>query len=195
MEKEKESTPIKNILFYSDKCQYCVLFIKKIHSENMLQNFKLINVHELKQIPAAITNVPTIIINNINVPLSGISAFEWLEKSKYFYQRTNNINNKVNHININQDISMCIEDTKTNKPSDTYASLKDEDDEKRTKIKFNGASQNVSITDATDIKQTINDKKINPDIQTKKLHELILSRKNQTVQFLKNRANEAVTKL
>ena len=81
---EKESVPIKNILFYSDKCQYCGLFLKKIHSENMLHNFKLINVHELKQIPAAITNVPTIIINNINVPLSGIHAFEWLEKTKYF---------------------------------------------------------------------------------------------------------------
>ena len=192
---EKESVPPKNILFYSDKCQYCVLFIKKIHSENMLPNFRLINVHELKQIPTAITNVPTIIVSNINVPLSGISAFEWLEKSKYFYQKTNNINVKVNHININQDTSMCIEDTKTNRPTDAYASLKDEDDEKRTKIKFNGASQNVSITDATDIKQTIHDKKINPDIQTKKLHELILSRKNQTAQFLKNRANEAVTKL
>jgi hypothetical protein len=192
---ENESAPIKNILFYSDKCQYCVLFIKKLHSENMLPNFKLINVHELKQIPAAITNVPTIIVNNINVPLSGINAFEWLEKTKYFYQRTNNINVKVNHININQDTSMCIEDTKIHKPTDIYANLKDEDDEKRTKIKFNGATQNISITDATDIKQTIHDQKINSDLQAKKLNELIMARKNQMAQFLKGRGNEAVTKL
>lgn len=192
---ERDSTPIKNILFYSDKCKYCTLFINKLHNENMLSNFKLINVHELKQIPTAVTNVPTIIVNNINVPLSGINAFEWLEKSKYFYQRTNNVNVKVNHININQDTSMCVENTKINKPSDIYANLKDEDDDKRTKIKFNGATQNISITDATDIKQTIHDQKINQDIQNKQLNDLIMARKNQITQFIKGRGNEAVTRI
>jgi hypothetical protein len=105
------------------------------------------------------------------------------------------VNIKVNHININQDTSMCIEDTKIHKPTDIYANLKDEDDEKRTKIKFNGATQNISITDATDIKQTIHDQKIKQDIQTQKLNELIMARKSQMAQFLKGRGNEAVTRL
>ena len=44
-----------------------------------------------------ITNIPTIIVKNVNVPLTGIKAFAWLENSKYFYQQTNNINNKINY--------------------------------------------------------------------------------------------------
>lgn len=172
-----------NILFYSDKCQYSMLFIKKLQDEDMLKEFRLINVLELKTIPSTITNIPTIVVKNINIPLSGISAFDWLENSKYFYQKTNNVNNKVKNLNIQQDTTMCIENNH-HKKTDDFANLNDADDDKITKIKFNGASQNVSITNTENIKQKVNEQKIKPDIQNQRLNELLKLRNQQFKNFM-----------
>jgi len=184
---------MSNILFYSDKCQYSMMFIKKLHDENMLQEFKLINILELKEIPPMITNIPTIIVKNINVPLTGIKAFAWLENSKYFYQQTNNINNKVNQININQDNSISNDKT-NNKKTDDFANLKDEDDDKVTKTKFNGATQNISITNINDIRQTVSDQKLSQDIQIKRLNELMMVRKMQISSIINNNDNTSTVK-
>ena len=87
----------KHLLFYSsERCEYSALFIKKIKDENLLNEFKLIDVLELhrngKKIPPAITNTPTVIVTNMTKPLTGKEAFDWVETAKYFYQKTNNVN-------------------------------------------------------------------------------------------------------
>ena len=184
---------MSNILFYSDKCQYSMMFIKKLHDENMLKEFRLVNVLELKEIPPMITNIPTIIVKNVNVPLTGIKAFAWLENSKYFYQQTNNINNKVNQINISQDNSISNDKT-TKKITEDLANLKDEDDDKVTKTKFNGAKQNISITNTDDIKHTISDQKISQDVQMKRLNELVMLRKMQINNIMNNNDNTSKVK-
>jgi hypothetical protein len=171
-----------------------MLYIKKLQEENMLKEFRLINVLELEEIPAAITSIPTIVVKNVNVPLSGINAFTWLDNSKYFYQKTNNINNSTKHITIKQDNSMDNDSNKF-KRDDVYANLKDEDDDKITIIKFNGAMQNTRITNADNIKQTINDQKINSDIQSQRLNELERMRKIQMAHFLKAKSNENVSNI
>ena len=175
-----------NILFYSDKCQYSMMFIKKLQDENMLQDFKLINILEIEKIPPIITNIPTIIVKNINVPLAGMNAFSWLENSKNFYQKTNNINNVIKQTNIDS-TSTINNENKSKKKTDEYANLKDEDDEKITNMKFNGAAQNVSITNTSNIKQTISDQKIDVDLQAKKLDELMNLRKIQMAHIFKNK--------
>jgi hypothetical protein len=189
-----ETTITKNLLFYSEKCPYCKLFIKKLNDEQLLHDFRLIDVHELKTIPPAITDVPTIVVKNINIPMSGISAFNWLENSKYFYQKTNNVNVKVRHIDIKEDRSMANEHDKKKK-SDDFANILDEDDEMRTKNRYIAPNQHISITESTDINHKIRDQKINPNVQTKQLNELVNIRKMQMLQFMKAKGKENSTNI
>jgi len=189
-----------NVLFYSDKCQFSMTFIKKLQDEidlaknnlhtdrlNLLNNIKLINVLTLKEIPQNITSIPTIIINNINGPLTGLDAFAWLDNTKYFHQKTNSIKQKICQPNIVSDPnsetgSVDVNKNKNkNKNTDGFANLKDEDDDKITNTKFIGAKQNVSITD---FKQQKKDEKAVPEIQNSKINELIMQRKYQMQQFI-----------
>ena len=83
----------KHLLFYaSEGCKFSQSFIKKLKDENLLNEFKLIDVLELhrngKKIPSEITNTPTIIVKNMSTPLTGKEAFDWIDTIKYFYQKT-----------------------------------------------------------------------------------------------------------
>jgi len=184
---------MSNILFYSDKCQFSLKFIEKLKEQQLLYNsvspsphqFKLINVMETKNIPENIKSIPTIIVQNINVPLSGSDAFNWVDNFKFFYRETNNINKTKNieNIKIQVDNTMNAESIK-NKKSDEYANLKDEDDDKITKTKYNGVNQNISITNLDSLKETIHEDKINGELQNKKVDDLIEQRKYQMQLFI-----------
>lgn len=165
-----------NLLFYSDKCEHSINFIKRLQEEQLLPEFKLINILQLAEIPPMIEKIPTIIVKNINVPLVGINAYKWLENRKYFYQGTNNINNKTYQTAITTD--EMSNDKTAYKRSDEFANIRDADDDKTTKMKFNGASQNNRITNMTS-GQRIHDTRVASDLQTKRLSDLIAVRKMQ----------------
>jgi len=191
---------MNNILFYSDKCQFSNTFIAKLQDEinvakqdkdsdrvKLLSNIKLVNILTLKNIPDNITTIPTIIVHNITVPLSGLDAFAWLENTKYFYQKTNNIKQNVRQITINNsdngDTNASNINRNKNKNSDEFANLKDEDDDKITNTKFNGAKQNILITEGN-TKNLAKDDKVKPEVQNSKMNELIAQRKYQMQQFI-----------
>lgn len=176
----------KHLLFYSsERCEYSNLFIKKIKDENLLGEFKLIDILELhrkqQKIPPEITNTPTVIVKNMLKPLTGKDAFDWLDTLKYFYQKTNNITLPVKKVivtNNNNDYAEGV-DLKKN---EEFANIKDDDDEKNTIKKYNGATQNILIT-GEQIKQPIVEQKMSSDIQNKKLHELLQLRKIQMAKY------------
>jgi len=85
-----------NILYYNENSEYCLIFIKMLKDNNKYDMFKLERV-ELTN------NLPKIKINDINEPLYGIDAINWLETIKYFNHETNNINKQNNIINVNKD--------------------------------------------------------------------------------------------
>lgn len=175
----------KHLLFYSsERCEYSNLFIKKLKSENLLNEFKLIDVLELyrngKKIPPEITNIPTIIIKNMAKPLTGEDAFNWIETNRYFYQKTNNVNNPVKIAALKIDEFKDGADLKI----DEFANIKDTDDDIATKKKYNGASQNTLII-GDQIKQQITEQKMSSDVQNKKLQELLQMRKNQLSKYTK----------
>jgi len=179
-------------------------FIKKLHDEiaiadknnditreQFLKNIKLVNITTLKTIPDYINTVPTIIVNNINVPLSGLDAFTWLDKSKYFYKPTNNIKHNVSQTDVmkdnfyaNSQQNIVVNDNIKNKKSDVFANLKDEDDDIITNTKFNGATQNTTIIDTNKGLIDGNGEKPNADAQTQKIDSLIIQRKYQMQQFI-----------
>ena len=72
------------ILFYSDRCNYCVKLLKYIESNKIDSEFKLINIDGNENIPSQIKAVPTIIDKDINVPLEGKNAFDYVYNKKFF---------------------------------------------------------------------------------------------------------------
>lgn len=68
-----------NLLLYSEKCQYCKHLMMLMNNENILNNFKLQCVDEIKHTLPKGTIVPTLFVVGIERPLQGKSAFDWLD--------------------------------------------------------------------------------------------------------------------
>jgi hypothetical protein len=78
------------VIFYSDQCNYCKKLLIYLEKYNIKSLFKLINIDKT-QAPKEIDIVPTIIDTELNQPLKGKKAFEYLLNVKYFNNPTNNI--------------------------------------------------------------------------------------------------------
>jgi hypothetical protein len=84
------------ILFYSDECKFSCKLLDYIKTNNLTDFFKFINIDALTVIPKNITIVPTIVDSNIEAPLEGKKAFEYVINHKFFNYPTNNIDFWVN---------------------------------------------------------------------------------------------------
>jgi hypothetical protein len=78
------------VIFYSEQCEYCKKLLEYLEKHNIKYLFKLVNIDKT-QPPKDIDIVPTIIDSELNQPLKGKKAFEYLLHVKYFNNPTNNI--------------------------------------------------------------------------------------------------------
>jgi hypothetical protein len=78
------------VVFYSEQCEYCKKLLAYMDKYNINSLFKLINIDKTTA-PKDIDIVPTIIDTELNQPLKGKKAFEYLFNIKYFNNPTNNI--------------------------------------------------------------------------------------------------------
>lgn len=78
------------VIFYSDHCEYSKKLLAYLDKHNMRSYFKLINI-DINPPPKEIDIVPTIIDEELNQPLKGKKAFEYILNIKYFNNPTNNI--------------------------------------------------------------------------------------------------------
>lgn len=78
------------VVFYSDQCEYSKKLLAYLDKHNIRSIFNLINV-DYTTPPKEIDMVPTIIDSELNKPLKGKKAFEYLLNLKYFNNPTNNI--------------------------------------------------------------------------------------------------------
>ena len=71
----------QNILFFSDKCKTCNLFMTTCQKNNILKYFKLIDVNgkSAELANKGLKIVPTIIIKGHNNPIEGKDVFNWLK--------------------------------------------------------------------------------------------------------------------
>ncbi|QKF93981.1 hypothetical protein QKU48_gp0523 [Fadolivirus algeromassiliense] len=85
-----------NILFYSQKCEYCRNLLLLLRNENLLCYFKLICVDDkLDKFPPDM-QVPMMVVNNVNKPLIAQETFKWIEQIKYIRsQQVMDINKKI----------------------------------------------------------------------------------------------------
>ena len=119
-----------NILFYSNRCEHSTKLIKILNENNLLKNFNMILVDNNKKIPKYIKKVPTLIIKDINIPLEGNAAFNWVKTITKFDQVTNNIKlvkKKVGKILIDRNNFKGINQNETKSISDNYAFIEDKD--------------------------------------------------------------------
>lgn len=78
------------VIFYSDKCNYSIKLLAYLDKHNIKSLFKLVNIDKTVP-PKEIDIVPTIVDTELNQPLKGKKAFEYLINIKYFNNPTNNI--------------------------------------------------------------------------------------------------------
>jgi hypothetical protein len=78
------------VVFYSEQCDYCKKLLDYMDKYNITSLFKLINIDKSTP-PKDIDIVPTIIDTELNQPLKGKKAFEYLFNIKYFNNPTNNV--------------------------------------------------------------------------------------------------------
>ena len=78
------------IVFYSEQCEYSKKLIAYLDKHNIKNLFNLINIDNT-QVPDEIDVVPSIIDTELNQPMKGKKAFEYLLNLKYFNNPTNNI--------------------------------------------------------------------------------------------------------
>lgn len=82
--------------FLSKNCKYCQELLIYMKNNNILNEFKCIDIHKTDKLPKSIKMVPTIIDPDCNNIFEGKKAFEYIYNSKYFNVQTNNINNWKN---------------------------------------------------------------------------------------------------
>jgi hypothetical protein len=161
----------KYILFYSNKCQYCINLLSLIKSNSQQDNYKYISVDDQSiKLPDIIQKVPTLIVKGMNKPLVGKEIFSWISSQEYMNLSTNNITTTKNpNFKVDSLISNTIDIN--------YISLTENDDDLNKKIvQFNKLNE-IFITE--DINKIIKDQKINEDLQTKKLSQLLTNRTSQ----------------
>jgi hypothetical protein len=78
------------LVFYSEQCEYSKKLLAYLEKNNIKNLFKLINI-DICEAPDDIDVVPSIIDTELNQPMKGKKAFEYLLHLKYFNNPTNNI--------------------------------------------------------------------------------------------------------
>lgn len=81
------------VIFYSTQCEHCMKLLAYLEKYNIKNQFKIINIDRLDKIPKEIDIVPTIIDSDLNQPLKGKLAFDYVNSLKYFNNSTNNYTN------------------------------------------------------------------------------------------------------
>jgi hypothetical protein len=78
------------VVFYSDQCEYSKKLIAYLEKNNIKNLFKLINIDNTN-VPDNIDVVPSIVDTELNQPMKGKKAFEYLLNLKFFNNPTNNV--------------------------------------------------------------------------------------------------------
>lgn len=78
------------VVFYSEQCEYSKKLLAYLEKNNIKNLFKLVNIDK-SYVPDEIDVVPSIVDTELNQPMKGKKAFEYLLNLKYFNNPTNNV--------------------------------------------------------------------------------------------------------
>ena len=157
------------VVFYSEQCDYCKKLLAYMEKYNISSLFKLINIDKIAA-PKDVDIVPTIIDTELNQPLKGKKAFEYLFNIKYFNNPTNNIE-YIKEIPTNPNIP---EDEKAIKS-------------KSLNLEFNQQSQSQDDFNDVFTQQPKIENKVENKIETK-------IETNESTNFNENNSNSTISK-
>jgi hypothetical protein len=164
-----------NILFYSNKCTYCKEIIKLINTVDDISKYKLINIDNNSSNFPYIQRVPTLLISNLQKPIVGINAFNWIKSQSQFNKQTNNINLTPNN-NLDPKINSLVFDSKakmdgSDKKIEHFSYLNDDQNlDKLHKFYDTKTEKMYTLPEG---------ERINQNIQKKKLNKLVNLRNQQ----------------
>lgn len=78
------------VVFYSEQCEYSKKLLAYLDKNNIKNLFKLVNIDKT-DVPDDIDVVPSIVDTELNQPMKGKKAFEYLLNLKFFNNPTNNV--------------------------------------------------------------------------------------------------------
>jgi len=78
------------VVFYSEQCEYSKKLLAYLDKNNIKNLFKLVNIDKT-DVPNNIDTVPSIVDTELNQPMKGKKAFEYLLNLKFFNNPTNNV--------------------------------------------------------------------------------------------------------
>lgn len=69
-----------HVLFLSEKCTFCRKLIDQIKTnEDVINEFQIVNIHQIPKIPVYVKAVPSILVNRNDI-ITGKEVFEFVEK-------------------------------------------------------------------------------------------------------------------
>ena len=124
-----------------------------------------------------IQRVPTLLINELEKPIVGINAFNWINSKSQFNNNTNNINLNPNKI-LNAKLNPLVFDKNdklkgSNKTIDHYSFIKEDTTDTKDKL------HSFYHTESNKIYTLPEGERINQNIQKKKLNKLLNLRSHQ----------------
>ncbi len=159
---------MSNIIFYSNKCKYCLLLLEEFKKYELYNYFKLFCIDgKYNEIKGLITSVPTLLLEDVNKPLVKDEVFKWFNMFKKYKDNNTFSNIKLCIQNMNE--SEIIKGTVFNS---NYTSVGDND---KHDIELSLESIEIKkdpIITKKDIKYTKNE-------LDKKVADLYIERKNQ----------------
>ena len=174
---------MKNLFFYSEKCQFCLELYKIMKNQHILNLFNLICVDGNDKIPKSITQVPTLVIKDFKTPLVGSSAFNWIKTRKFFNQQSNNYkhqcDSQIHSLQTegeNGPKGMMKKETKN--IGDDYAFISDNKETDNNFIKWKDKNSFDTII-FTPILENEKQQKINEQIQNKRMQLIMQNRQTQ----------------
>ena len=162
-----------NILFYSNKCKYCKDMIQLITKVDDINSYKLICIDNNKNFPY-IQRVPTLLIPDLEKPIVGVNAFNWIKTKTQFNNNTNNFNLKPNK-NLDPKLNHLVFDKNdklsgSNKTVENFSFIEEKPKDKLHAFYNSNNEQIYTLPEG---------ERINQNIQKKKLNKLLNLRSQQ----------------
>tara|TARA_B110000971_G_C19926218_1_gene461668 strand:- start:233 stop:964 length:732 start_codon:yes stop_codon:yes gene_type:complete len=175
-----------NVLFYSNQCTFCVKILNLIEDVDSVENYKLISIDNNRSNFPYIQRVPTLIVKDLQKPLVGKNAFNWIKTKSQFNRLSNNINHTPNkYLNssdnpllYNKKLGPAGFNHNITKIDNKYAYIGNRNDNKNISYLKNREDKLYTLPEGKKINNTKQKKKLNALMNIRKQQDQILFNSN-----------------
>lgn len=125
-------TKIKPILFLNRTCKVCKIIVDKLHESGSVQDFKYVYCDDANYVPIQGVEIeaPTLLLQDANMPVSGMDVLRWIDSRDCFNQITFNALYNKQHASKQFVVSSELQQMGVQSDKCVTTSIKDTDDER-----------------------------------------------------------------